>query len=287
MIVSIQGYNGKKNKATTLCASLSGMIAMKKNMKSLIIQLIDSDIESVEAISIGINKEENYFDEGSVLSEGGVDAALNVVESSKLTKNDFDSLITPMLRAENLMDVLAITKNKTFSSTLSRKTEALAQIIENAKGVYDMIYLLYPVNIDKSIIEELNSLVDVSIYCLSQGHLQKGNAYGKKIIYVITDFESDSSFSVKGAKKIFCKGTDRIVKIERNMTALDTARSGKLLSHIRKNMDVLPDDTNYQWSKDLQLLSDKIMGNADEKKEINWETIPVKEVVKKRSFLRK
>ena len=48
MVITVQGYNGKKNKAACTVASLAAMSAMVKMSKTLIIQLINKDINSAE-----------------------------------------------------------------------------------------------------------------------------------------------------------------------------------------------------------------------------------------------
>lgn len=84
---------------------------------------------------------------------------------------------------------------------IEMKTEQISNLISNAKDVYENIFILCPSNnlAAVKVINELTS-IDKSVYCLTQGHTNKAPVYGKDILYVVTDFETSSYFSLKSVK---------------------------------------------------------------------------------------
>lgn len=110
-------------------------------------------------------------------------------------------MCTPVLRMENMLDIATVTKSNAFSSMIEMKTEQISNLISNAKDVYENIFILCPSNnlAAVKVINELTS-IDKSVYCLTQGHTNKAPVYGKDILYVVTDFETSSYFSLKSVK---------------------------------------------------------------------------------------
>ena len=62
MIVTFQGYNGKKNGVVSTITAVAAMAAMTKSAKTLVLQLIDKDIDTVEEIRL----KRLYCDDGRV-----------------------------------------------------------------------------------------------------------------------------------------------------------------------------------------------------------------------------
>lgn len=180
MIVTFQGYNGKKNGVVSTITAVAAMAAMTKSAKTLVLQLIDKDIDTVEAMMVNLNSRTTFKTDELEFSDDGIDALLRTVDASKLMKADFDSMCTPVLRMENMLDIATVTKSNAFSSMIEMKTEQISNLISNAKDVYENIFILCPSNnlAAVKVINELTS-IDKSVYCLTQGHTNKAPVYGK------------------------------------------------------------------------------------------------------------
>lgn len=111
MIVTFQGYNGKKNGVVSTITAVAAMAAMTKSAKTLVLQLIDKDIDTVEAMMVNLNSRTTFKTDELEFSDDGIDALLRTVDASKLMKADFDSMCTPVLRMENMLDIATVTKS--------------------------------------------------------------------------------------------------------------------------------------------------------------------------------
>ena len=60
MITVIQGYNEKKNKAPMTAAVLAGMMAMEHGSRTLLLQLVDNDVESAEKLLINYDTDGDF-----------------------------------------------------------------------------------------------------------------------------------------------------------------------------------------------------------------------------------
>ena len=90
MIVTFQGYNGKKNGVVSTITAVAAMAAMTKSAKTLVLQLIDKDIDTVEAMMVNLNSRTTFKTDELEFSDDGIDALLRTVDASKLMKADFE-----------------------------------------------------------------------------------------------------------------------------------------------------------------------------------------------------
>ncbi len=279
MVVTVQGYNKKNNKSKLLVASLASASALMLGDKTLVIQLIDNDMENVENILHHSTTSFYGDEEQSIFADDGIDSILRNVSTAKLSKGDFTTMSTPILSAENRLDVCGITKNTIFTHTIleDRKMEQVKTLIDNAKEVYQNIIILLPA-CKPEIVKAYNELeqIDKSIYCVRQGYTQKDEVYGKNPIYVITEFEKESVFSVKFSQDVYSekgKKPVKVHKVSRNLYVADAALKGNLITFVRKNLDLLPTDVNYNWKTDIYNLA-KVVFAGEEKQDDAIEELP-------------
>lgn len=251
MIVTVQGYNRKNNKAIQTAATLAGMNAIISGNKTLVLQLIGDDIDTVEN---ELYKIEHVIFGGEVESfeDKGIDSIIRVIESSKMNKDDFSQVCTPLLRAENRLDICAPSKNSRFYENILTNMTLIMDTLDNAVEVYQDIFIVCPSR-EPEVEKAINELdvVDASIYCMKQGHKTRDTVYGNHPIYVATEFDDSSVFSLKVMKETYGKSTD-FYKIERNTNVTDAAMKGKLLYMIKKNTENDKLDINYVWSEDVK-----------------------------------
>lgn len=257
MVVTVQGYNKKNNKAIQTAATLAGMNAITTGNKTLVLQLIDNDIDTVEN---ELYKVEHviFGGEPESFEDKGIDSIIRVIESSKINKDDFSQICTPLLRAENRLDICAPTKNSRFHEKILSNMSLIEDTLDNAMEVYQDIFIVCPTR-KPEVVKAVNELpvVDMSIYCMKQGHKTKDTVYGRKPIYVATEFDDSSVFSLKAMKENYGKNTE-FYKIERNTNVTDAAMKGRLLYMIKKNTDNDKLDINYVWAEDVKKILNKL-----------------------------
>lgn len=277
MIITVQGYNGKKNKSIMAASSIAGMMSMYKSSRTLVLQLINKDIDTVEGIMIGQVKQTNTFGGENTFIEQGIDSMLRIADTTRMTKSEFDMQVTPMLRMENLLDVTINSKSNDFIASFGQgetgKEKALLNILDGAREVYDNVIVLLP-STNPSFTKMVNEKADQSVYCIRQGYHLKGEVYGKQIVYLVTDYEPESNFTLKTMKKEFCQHrSDKMFKLTKNIGCCDALMTGQLLNFMRKNRKLTETDINHQWAEDLRALADYL--TDDEKtdtSEKDWET---------------
>lgn len=252
MIITVQGYNKKANHAEQVTAILAGMTAYQTGMKTLVLQLVNNRSNTVESMLTGIQETEKLIGSGkSLFAEEGMDALLRAADSGKLLKEDFDQYCTAMMKIENALDVCGISKASSLEETLlnENKMENVRSLIESAKSVYDIIYILAPTN-NEILSEKINAMADKAVYCIYQGESQKKPMHGKINYCIVSNFDSDSQFSIKYMQKTLGKG--RWGNIPYCTGCSDAARSGNLLRFIRQNRNDGREDANYRFSENVK-----------------------------------
>lgn len=278
MIVTFQGYNGKKNKATAVVSAIAAMTAVAYREKTLVIQLTEADISCVENMYTGkgLKGLHSFRDDELDFSDDGIDALLRTVDATKLMKEDFDAMCIPIFNSENLLDVAGQTKTQMFTENLTTKMEQIYNLLNNAKDVYEHIFILLPSDNEK-ISQAINGLkiVDKSVYCLTQGFGNKAPVYGNAITYVISDYEDHSNFSLTGTKKAFISmgSKEKMFKISHCVGFMDAYKSGTLIRFAMKNRDLQREDINYKWSQDVKSIVCSLLEKSFKDTEINeeWE----------------
>lgn len=289
MVTVIQGNNKKKNKAPITAAIVAGMMATVYSKRTLLIQLVDNDIESAEKILVNYTTDERDAfakKENEItipIVEEGIDGLMGSIFNQKINNDMLASYCRTIqnLRNKNgkiiksLLDVIPISQNDNFISNLNGKEEAIQLLIEavQEEGMYDNVVILVD-NGDENVQEMINAYADCSVYCLNQGHETKGKIFGTNIIYVVTDYESDSRYDLKTVMSNYgLTKKDRLLKVERSIHAIDAARDGRLTRFIKANRELPPYDPDYAWSEDMKHLVGAIMGLAakDNFPDFSWE----------------
>lgn len=271
MIVTIEGYNSKKNKSVRLASELAAFSAIKNGDKTLVINLINPDIDTAERMLAGVGMEERLQTEyQNNISDDGIDSLLRQAETKMLNEEDFDKYVLPMFHIKNRLDVATVTKNKSFTDLLKSEARflALKRVILSAKDIYENIILLLDSKEDEvaNMIKSLDE-VDKNIVCLKQGFTKHEEVTGKDIIYVVTDYNSKSKFNLKMierefiSKSILGKKSEPLLKISENIYAEDAAHSGTIIQFVGRNKEANPEDINYEWISDELALMNLVFNN--------------------------
>ncbi len=268
MITTVQGMNHKNNKAVQTVSALAGMDSLINGNKVLIIQLINPDIDTADNI-LNKNTEITYGNSKNTFAETGIDSLLRICSSTVLGVNEFEQYCTPIRKTKFALDVCEISKNDEFTKTVANRLDDIKEILESASEVYQNVYILVDSK-DDLLIKEINELdiVNRSIYCLRQGHMNKGNVYGNNIFYVVTDYHDDSEFSMKAMKNAYVTKKEPIYPLSFNIRVTDASMKGRLIYFILHNTNTDKTDVNYEWNKDIKeiLVGLEKMREAKEKK---------------------
>lgn len=261
MITTITGFNGKKNQSTYATALLASMCSLNKGTRTLVLQLVNKDMESVEYFLTGVEKSTVFVEEGLTFMNEGIDGLMRVADNLKLNKEDFDQMCLS-LRKENRLDIAEMSKSNVFVSNLVPRIDNVNQILKNAQEVYDDIFVLLPSESEEAI-KEINELevVDRCIYCIKQGYYAKGSIYGEAPILLVLDYDENSKFTIKALRSSMKLGKNIITrKINYNVGAKDAAYMNELLGYMLANRDIEEEDVNYNWSRDIIKVLADVLG---------------------------
>lgn len=284
MIILVQGYNQKKNKSVRTAAEIAGFLAVKKGEKTLVIDLINPDLDTPERMLYNIGGEttiESEFDLN--VAEDGIDSLMRQAEVAMLSKDDFDNYATPLSRTENRLDVATITKNSNFAQQLRARVDTLKIVIKSAERVYDNVVIVLETSANKtneSIKEALSDMKVKNVYCLKQGFPKSKEINDNDVVFVVTDYDAASKYSFNYMKNQFLpkialdnKKKIAICKVTRNTAVSDAALGGTLLNFIHRNKELLEEDENYEWIADEVNLLKLVTNSKDIPKEYPWEDI--------------
>ena len=262
MIISIRGKDIEK--AADVTALLSAMTAVVKSKKTLALQLTGFEESSVIDKLVGRILEDNRLNETfKMYQDDGIDAISVRSETMDLTKEHFDQTVTSVLEKQNLFDVLKPTNKKEFYDFV--KPEFIKNLLSGAKAVYDYIYVLLPENI--SIIKIVNEYTDENIVVVPQGPVEQFDEIDTaKTSYIIEDYESESIYKTKIAKKGY--GTKRVFELPHNYQYRDALIQQTLFDFVRRNKSDIKEDDNYTFTASvMKLLTSYVSGKDEEEDE--------------------
>lgn len=276
MIITIQGYNGKKSKATQTACVLAGMLALKQNSNTLLLQCINNDINSVENILCGKGLVRKFGDESTDFTDNGIDALLRSVGNLRVGKEEFEKYCTALITIKNRLDITNCSKTKVFNQTLLSMEASFSNILTGANEIYDNVIILGPSD-SPEVTEMINKYADLSLYTITQGHKATGKAFGKNIAFVVTDYEVTSSINMSAIRKdykpagLFKKAN--VYKLSRNVAVRDAAITGTLLRYIRDNRECGDYEANFEWHQDVDKLLKLMTGVDPEDADYSWEVL--------------
>ena len=275
MVIMFQGTHVHHNSAIQTAAMAAVLSASKYNRKTILIQMTDIYAPVAEDFLVGKKKAESMIQmEVLRLEDKGIDALVRRTQSARLVKDHFDSISEPLLKDENMLDSVSVTKKEDFELSLSVKD--ISKIIKESKNVYDNIFVILNGK-NKSIMKEILSLCEVCVTCFSQiptkeefntlpeaEHNKERVTREKKpqrMLKVIAGYDPGSTYNTMFLKKHL--GEKKIYLIPLNSGYRDACLSGTLLTFMLQNINDNPEDINYSFIKHLSELMEGIMGRED------------------------
>lgn len=254
MVILFRGTYRSRNNAPQSLALFAGMTVVKYARKTLILQMASR--YSVEEYLMGkqmrdqiIKNEMNMFD------DVGIDALLRRVETQKLDARHFSSFCQELYAEPNMFDMAFKSKKDDFEEEILSREKDVARLIEQAKEIYDDIYILIDGKNEK-LSEMMNNLVDIVFVCVPQGHHEDFPTNSEKTRILVTNFDSRSSYDLKSMGKRYSVG--EIAHIPFNIMYRDYCFSQNLIRFIMTNDKVGPDDDNYDIIDSVCTIIEKI-----------------------------
>lgn len=255
MIITVQGSNGKMNSSPSVAGVIATLNAISLNRKTLIIQLIDrSPNYCIEKMMYHTETSEMEF--SSLMT--GIDALIRHKESGRATKDTFEDYCKSLLTQDNLLDIAESSNKAEFSLELetTEKKSALFGLLEDAKHIYDDIYvLLAPIN--TSTYAELIEKSDINIVCVPQSN-ERVLHKNEKTRIVVTDYDNTSMYAIKYLQKHH--GVKNIYVMPHNIGFKDAKISGTLLDFVTKNKNDDKSDINFRFMDAMYRLLGSVTG---------------------------
>lgn len=255
MLITIQGNKDKWNSSPSVVAVLATLNAVSLGRKTLILQLIDRNPNyCIERIMYHI--EESAIEYATLTN--GVDALIRQRESGRVNNDTFEDYCKSLLSQDNLLDIAESSNKIEFTRELEsvEKKNAVFGLIEDAKHVYDDIYvLLSPVATNTS--TELIEKADAHIICVPQS-TEKVIHKDTKTRIIVTDYDNTSMYSMKYLQKHH--GVKNIYVMPHNIGFKDAKISGTLLEFVTKNKNDDKSDINYRFVACMYQLLSSITG---------------------------
>ncbi len=279
MIISIQGFNKKKNDATKFAAQFADMLSLThSNARTILIQLTNNDEDNAEDM---LRKDRVVTDlmadneKTLPILEQSIDGFVSTTTNQRIN-NDLVANYVKTISAirgqsnrqiiKSTLDVMPISKNDNFVQNIENNKELLSEILTclQEERMYNYVIVVCDSK-SEELLKNVNELADKSIYCLNQRFSKKSKAYGKDIFYVLPSYEPDSSFTLKAIVNNY--GFDKKTKVytvAANAKVQDACYNGTLHEFIAGNKDIPHQDNNYTWSEDLKTVIDAVIGKSAE-----------------------
>ena len=259
MVIIVRGTDLNNNKSAHVTAMIAAMNAIRKSRKSLIIQF--SQKTPIDNLLIGRKQMETEVREvGFMFEDTGVDALFRRVETQRLLKEHFDACCTPILNAENLLDIATLSKKENFESDLLGREEDIEALIRQAKDLYDDVYI-YANSKNEELIDILNKYVDLSITCIRQGIRENISHVPDKNVVIITGYDNESMYNIRYMRNMY--KNKKLVYIPYNVEFKDAYNNGTLMQFLGKNEKISKEDANYPFFEAINDIINIYLENKD------------------------
>lgn len=266
MVIIVRGTDLNNNKSAHVTAMIAAMNAIRKSRKSLIIQFLQKT--PIDNLLIGRKQMETEVREvGFMFEDTGVDALFRRVETQRLLKEHFDACCTPILNAENLLDIATSSKKENFESDLLGREEDIEALIRQAKDLYDDVYI-YANSQNEELLDILNKYVDLSITCIRQGIKENISHVPEKNVVIITGYDNESMYNIRYMRNMY--KNKKLMYIPYNVEFKDAYNNGTLMKFLGKNEKISKEDVNYPFFKAIN----DIINIYLENKEPNEKDLP-------------
>lgn len=263
MVITVRGTDSNENKAAHMTACLSATGAAKKSRKTLVMQICRK--ANIEDLLIGKrNAEVDIHDIGFIYEDTGMDALMMRIGSVRVQKEHFDACTSSVMEDENMLDIAGPSKRDNFEQLLIEDEEKFTLLLDQAKDVYDDIYI-YASGSNEKLMEMLNKHSDVSIICIRQGTKEVVKAAHPNSIYLITNYDRDSLYSIRSLRKEY--KVEKMYGMPYNCEFKDAYNDGNILGFLAKNEKISESDINYLLIDSINNILNLFLDDKEEEAE--------------------
>ena len=260
MIITVRGTDSNDNKAAHITALLAGLNASNKSRKTLILQFCKN--VPIEDLLIGKKIQETDIMEGGFMfDDNGIDALFRRIETQRIMKEHFDACCTPILNAENLLDVATSSTKENFEAEIVNRPDDIESLIKQSQDIYDDIFI-YANSKNKELLEVINQHTEVSIICIRQGNKEEISCVTEKSLYLVTSYDKNSSYSLRFIKNMY--KLKNIKELPYIAEMKDSYNAGRMMQFIGKNEKISESDINYPLFHAANSIFDTYIENKQE-----------------------
>lgn len=289
MIITMNGTDKGGNHVKWAAAMIGSMLSLSNNKKVCIIQL-SHNVVGLETTMVGkIDKgnETGVDTNRLMISDNGIDNLMRKAATMKLTMDHFQNSCRCMLKTENRLDVLGISKANNFIDSLKAegKIDDIKRIIRSADEFYNFVIVVLPSN--EWISSQFIPMADHNICCVRQadaeeiyiGYTKEKKSDKDPTVYIqnsilVTNFDEESMYNLNVVQKIYRKNIDKeelgskikfkVYAMPYNIRFNDACYSNDLLRWIYKNYNASISDINYNLIHSMQKFVNEITGTEEE-----------------------
>ncbi len=239
MEVAFWSPNHGQTGTTTTTLTMASMIAVTNNYKVL---LGHSHFERSTLERCLIQADRSSQEDRLTFSDNGLDALRRLAKNGRLIPEMVSDYTTSLLAA-NRLDLLQGIDG--FNSDLEvEEIHLLRKIFASAKSVYDLVMIDVHSGMNKALTRQLLEDADVVVICLNQNMWLLEDYFGneenlamfagKKVIYHLSSYHSDSKYTLKNIKRLF--NIDCIIGTPYSPELMDACNNGTALDFFMRHI---------------------------------------------------
>lgn len=180
----------------------------------------------------------------------GASAVIRLLTSNKLTADAMQNYAKPVLK--NRLDILYGMSSKDEDG-YNDLVNNLPYISRKADELYDLVFIDLPKGTNKKYVKDVLADAEIIVCTVNQDEVKLESFFdqidkmeelkGKKLIYVLSDYESMSRYNISNVKLKY-KIKDPIYAIPHNYLYADACNVGNVIDFFYKNLNASPKDYN-------------------------------------------
>lgn len=262
MVILFKGTDTEMNMAPEALSLCAGLSATKYIKKTIIIQLTTK--YPVEKLLIGKKVEERSIkDDIQFFEDTGMDSLTRRAGVTTFNEKHFANAVTPVVNAEQLFDVLNVSKKieSDVEREIIKEPERYEMVIRSAAKFYDNVFVLAN-GCSKDVISAVLPFIDRTVTCIPQkGKALISASSGNKEYFLVTEYDSDSLYGIHHMSKLY--DNKDISVMPYNVELKDAAINKNLLPFIMHNVEPDKSDYNYYLISEMDKFLKKITGNDE------------------------
>lgn len=242
-------YHGQTATTTTALA-IGSMVAITNNYKVL---LGHSHFERSTLERCLIHQRKGLEGDPLSFNDNGMDALRRLAKNGRLIPEMVSDYTTPLL-AGNRLDLLQGIAGY-YSDQEMEEINLLGKIFTSAKAAYDLVLIDVHSGMNQSLTQKLLEDADMVVVCLNQNLWLLHDFFhdkatqellkGKRIVYHLSGYNSNSRYTVKNIKKLF--NLEAVMVTPYNVELMDACNTGNALDFFMRHIGSSKKDRYYPF----------------------------------------